>query len=54
MQGTVGDPACPEHQRDLSLDAKRLLSLRSTLHQGQKIWLELYQQVFGKVRCPPF
>ena len=51
LQATVCDPASAEHQHDMSMDVKRLLALTSTLQKGQKIWLELYSQVFKNVRC---
>lgn len=50
MQATVGNPAAKEIQPDLALDGRRLIALRSNLHKGQAIWVELYAQVFGRVR----
>ena len=35
----------------MSLDAKRLVALKSTLRKGQDIWLEMYLRVFKNVRC---
>lgn len=50
-QATVGNPA--ERARpDMALDSQRLVALRSNLRRGQAIWLELYQQIFGKVWTP--
>jgi len=36
-------------QPALGLDAQRLAALKANLRRGQAIWLELYEQIFGRV-----
>lgn len=48
-QATECDPAKPEMQPALALDAQRLAALKANLRHGQTIWLELYEQIFGRV-----
>ncbi|KAL0036049.1 hypothetical protein WJX77_012607 [Trebouxia sp. C0004] len=48
-QATEYDPANPEMQPALALDDQRLAALKANLRRGQAIWLELYEQIFGRV-----
>ncbi len=48
-QATEHDPTKPEMQPVLALDAQRLAALKANLRRGQTIWLELYEQIFGRV-----
>ena len=48
LQATECDPAHQESHPGKALE--KLAALRANLQRGQTIWLELYQQIFGRVR----
>ena len=50
LQCTTHDVADKDVQPELAKDSQRLQDLKANLRKGQDIWLELYQQIFVKVR----